>query len=330
MALITTIKRCLGFGVTDDEEDYEALAADALRAGIATPPFHEPAPNQAPAVINEPPTEHPTTTPGECSARLTELLLDIVRNSMASPRFNAELVRLAGGGTADDFQVERARLVEEIRKLKEQSSSTSMLTTELNNLRLSTQRQQRAYTDRINELMDQINRMAGKKSAPQPDLPDPLIADLQDQLNSREDKIRELNDIIKSLNLKLQMSDEMIKNLNKNNADLKAEYKEKCKKYEEEVDRVNDRLIDANSIIESLNKRLSMLGQQEEARRETDRPASVQTTSKDKKRKKRKEKNMPSDDDKSPNTLADTGWLDTEAINTMKDSDDNKRQMSLF
>lgn len=340
MALITTIKRCLGFAVTDDEEDYEALAADALHAGIPTVPFHQPDPAVANRSDNQPAQSAHTPTPGEGAARLSELLLDIVRNSLASPRFNAELSRLVGSG-GDDFQGERARLVEEIRKLKEQSSSNSMLTTELNNLRLSSQRQQRAYTERINELMDQINRMAGKPQAQAPDLPDPLIADLQEQLNSREEQIRKLNETIEALNLKIKLSDEMINNLNKKSAEARVEYKETTTRYEEQIDRINAQLIDANSIIESLNKRLALVAENEKTSTDINveaKPAEVETEAvpapKRRKKRRRDDKHKQDTDNPSANPLDDTSWLETDPANdTAKDrgeSDDNKRQMSLF
>lgn len=327
MALITTIKRCLGFGVTDDEEDYEALAAEALHAGIATPPFHEPDKTSS-DMEPHPSREIPITSPNEGAAQLSELLIEIVRQSMASPRFTAELSRYSSG-SPEEFQNERAKLLDEIKKLKEQSASTSMLTTEINNLRLSSQRQQRAYTDRINELMEQINRQAGKQPS-HSDLPDPLIAELQNQLNSREKTIKDLNETISALTLKVKMSDEMINSLNKKAAEARSELKAASLRYEEQIDLLEGRLSDANASIESLKTRLEMVAHEQQLP-----PMSAADDSAKKGGRGRKKKNR--DNNKATESinaidpaLNDTSWLVSEPDGTTKERNSKNKQDSDF
>lgn len=313
MALITTIKRCLGFGVTDDEEDYEALAADALHAGIATPPFHEPAPEkQSESEDAEPKTNDEVeetadeqSAPPSSPSRLTELLIDIVRTSIASPRFAAELERLTGPAHEERYN-DRARLLEEIRRLKEQNGSTAMLTNELNSLRLSSQRQQRAYTERINELTEILNR--SNKTTTASDLPDPLIADLQQQLTSREATIASLNETISTLNMKIAMADEMVNTLNKKASEARVALQEATNQYEARIEKLEGELADSQSMNQALTDRLQQI-----ASEQTGEAATSETPKPEKKRRGRKKKSTT---EAQPETLPAVNAIDTSLEDT--------------
>lgn len=257
MALIYKIRRALGFGVTDDDEDYEALAADALKAGIPTPPFHEPAPDGASQSERDPKdAEAGRPVPTDQSARMIEILVELVRNSMSSPRFRTELNRLSGGYSADRRD-DRERLLEELERYKTQAARIEQLETELKQARLTSQRHQTAYNEQITELRRQLNiAKTGTPDQPEPKLPDPLIEDLQRQLESREKTIVQLNDSITALKTKAKISDEMINNLNKRASQAREELKKANENHGAEIDKLEGQLSMAYTQIDDLKRRL--------------------------------------------------------------------------
>ena len=335
MALIYKIRRALGFGVTDDDEDYEALAADALKAGIPTPPFHEPEPTtRADSEAQPQPAEEEPrqSVPADRSARMIEILVELVRNSMSSPRFRSELNRISGR-FPDDRRGERAQLLEELERYKAQAARIEELEEELKQARLTAQRQQRVYTDRINELTERNNLTKnGDTEAPISELPDPLIEDLQRQLTSREETIVELKNALTALQTKVKMSDEMINSLNKRAAQARDGLKTAEAEHIAEREKLESQLSMANSQIENLTRRIEEM-----------KSAVAEAESESKRGRRKKRKGMESDKDTGNSSeFADASWLVAESESEQstestsgsrdrapKDLDDD-RQLSLW
>lgn len=338
MALINAFKRALGFGVAEEEEEYEALTADARKTGIATPPFHEPEPELTapdPAPVAGEPVVDPTS-------RVVDTLLELMRNSMSSPRFRAEIGRLMStASAADDRAGEQSRARAEFEALRAKADRADALEEELKQTRLSAQRQQRAYTDRINELMGQIN--VGHAPAQEPEQPDPLIADLQQQLTSREKTICDMRDTIKAMEAKAKVSDGMINALNTRASQARQELKESAARWDDERQQLEMRLDRALAEVDNLNSRLAAIAAEraEAAEKEEDTPTTAPST----KRRGRSRKQTPTPD-VSTDELASAEWMVGEPAEdgmpapirrradaepkSRNNQDDNNPQMSLW
>ncbi|MCH5347059.1 MAG: hypothetical protein J1E63_08110 [Muribaculaceae bacterium] len=337
MALINAFKRALGFGVAEEEEEYEALTADARKTGIATPPFHEPEPELTapdPVPVGGEPVVDPTS-------RVVDTLLELMRNSMSSPRFRAEIGRLMSTAPADDHHGEQSRARAEIDALRAKADRADALEEELKQTRLSAQRQQRAYTDRINELMGQIN--AGHAPAQEPEQPDPLIADLQQQLTSREKTICDMRDTIKAMEAKAKVSDGMINALNARASQARSELKESAARWDDERQQLEMRLDRALAEVDNLNGRLAAIAA--ERAEAAEKEENTTTTAPSTKRRGRSRKQAPTPD-VSTDELASAEWIvgepaedgmpapirrraDSES-KSRNNQDDNNPQMSLW